>query len=232
MYPHLAQVRDGIDAFAERHALALLLACARKIGFFHSEIKRGKYDLQAAGPMHRLSQQTLGLIGFGRIAQALLPKARALGLRVVAHSPSGNDHGLGVPMVSLDELFETSDFISLHCPLNDKTRHLISSDALARIKPSAYIINTSRGGLIDSGALWDALQQSRIAGAGLDVFEQEPPDLSDPLLADPRVIASPHAAFVSVESLHDLRMRSAHQILAALQGERPVNVVNPQIYQT
>lgn len=133
-------------------------------------------------------------------------------------------------MVSSDELFRRSDFISLHVPLTEATRHLVAAAAFARMKPGAYLINTSRGGLIDHTALWEALQAERLAGAALDVFDPEPPDLSQPLFQDERVIVTPHAAFWSDESLVELRTRVAHQIAAVLQSSRPAHVVNPSVF--
>jgi D-3-phosphoglycerate dehydrogenase len=180
--------------------------------------------------MKRLAGATLGLVGFGRIARALLPKARAIGLSVVAHSHRLDDQGTGCPMLSLDELLARSDFVSLHVPLTEATHGLLGDRRFQQMKPTAYLINTSRGGLIDQEALWRALSTGRIAGAALDVFDPEPPDLSQPLYRDERVIVTPHAAFVSEESLRDLRTRASHQIAEALQGRRPENVVNPHIY--
>lgn len=208
------------------HALALLLAHARQVAFFHRQTKQGIYDLQAAGPMRRLSQQTLGLIGFGRIARRLREMALGIGLSVIAQTPSGNDYGTGCEMVSLEEVLSRSDFLSLHAPLTDDSHHLIDAAGLSRLRPTAFLINTSRGGLIDHDALWQALQENRLAGAGLDVFEPEPPDLSHPLFLDERVILTPHAAFVSQESLVELRRRVAQQILDVLAGRTPEHVVN------
>lgn len=219
-----------VDEVAD-HALGLLLALTRNIGFFHLRTKRGEYNLQAAPPITRLSEQTLGLIGFGRIARNLRGKALSLGMTVIAHTPSGNDYGTGCEMVELDALLTRSDIISLHAPLTDETRHLIDRAALSTIKPTACLINTSRGGLIDHAALWDALQQNRLGGVALDVFDPEPPDLSEPLFQDERVIATPHTAFVSDQSLRNLRERTARQILDVLQGREPEHVVNPAVLE-
>lgn len=215
-----------VEEVAE-HTIALLLALARRVGWFHLETKQGRYDLAAAPPMHRLSGQTLGLFGLGRIGRATAMRAQGLGLKVIAHTSSGRDYGTGVEMVSWERLVAESDFLSLHAPLTDETQKVLNADALKRMKPGACVINTSRGGLIDEAALWSALESGRLGGAGLDVFDPEPPDLSQPLFRDPRVIVTPHAAFVSEESLIDLRTRVARQIAAVLQGETPENVVNP-----
>jgi D-3-phosphoglycerate dehydrogenase len=226
----VTNVPDYCVSEVSDHALALLLAAARNVAFFHTRTKAGEYQLSAGAPMRRLSEMTLGLIGFGHIARALFPKARALGMTVIANTRRLDDCGTGCTMVPLDELLVRSDFVSLHAPLTDSTRHMISGPQLARMKPTAWLINTSRGGLIDNAALEAALAAGRIGGAALDVFEPEPPDLSDALYKNERVIVTPHAAFVSAESLHELRLRASRQIADALEGKRPANVVNPEVY--
>jgi D-3-phosphoglycerate dehydrogenase len=208
------------------HALALVLASARQIGWFHGRTKAGEYDLAAAPPMRRLSGQTLGLLGLGRIGRRTAEKARGVGLNVIAHTASGSDHGSGIPIVPFDRLLAESDYLCLHAPLTPQTHQIINAAALARMKPTAFLINTSRGGLVDEAALSAALQANRLAGAALDVFDPEPPDLSQPLFRDERVIVTPHAAFVSVEAVRELRERVARQIVAALTGGEPENVVN------
>ena len=211
------------------HALALLLALARKVGFYHHETKAGKYDLKAGPVLRRIEGQTLGIVGLGNIGRRLAAKATALGLRVVATSRSRPEPPPGVRYVSLDELLATSDYISLHMPLVAETRHIIGADQFARMKPSAYLINTARGGLIDHAALAAALEGGRLAGAALDVQDPEPPNLGQAPWNDPRVIVTPHAAFVSLESLENLRSRTACQVATRLTGGVPENVVNPSV---
>ena len=128
-------------------------------------------------------------------------------------------------MTSREQVLSASDFLSLHLPLTPETRHIMDAAAFGICKPGQYLINTSRGGLIDHTALWEAVQQGRLAGVGLDVFEPEPPDLQHPLYRDPRIIATPHAAFVSTESLIDLRRRAVTQVCQSLRGELPENIV-------
>ncbi len=212
------------------HVMALLMAAARKVAFFHHRTKQGEYNLRAGLPLRRIAGKTLGLVGLGRIGQAIVPKARAFGLRIVAHNATGEDHGTGCEMVSLTELLQQSDFVSLNLPVTNRTRGMIGPAELARMKPTAWLINTSRGALIDHNALWNALQQDRLGGAALDVFDPEPPDLSHPLFQDERVIVTPHAAFMSEESLVELRTRAARQIADVLQGIKPEQIVNPEIY--
>jgi len=213
------------------HTMGLLLALTRKISLFDREAKQGDYNLAAAGPMFRMQGRTLGLIGFGRIARAVRERALSFGLNVIAHSNSNRDYETGCEMVTLDELLRRSDYLSLHAPHNKSSHHLINAKTLAQMKPGAVLLNTSRGGLVEHSSLWRAIQDGLIAGAGLDVFDPEPPDLNQPLYKDSRVIVTPHAAFTSEESLIDLRTRVCGQILQALQGEQPENVVNPEIYE-
>ena len=214
------------------HALALFLGLARNVAFHHRKTKQGVYDLRSGPPLRRIAGQTLGLLGLGRTGQLLLQKARGLGMKVIAHSASGSDKGTGCEMVELDELFGRSDVLSLHAPLTPQTRHVVNARTLGLMKPHAIIVNTSRGPLIDHGALHQALQNNQIGGAGLDVFEPEPPNLADLLYADERVIATPHIAFVSEESLVNLRERTARQVVDALSGRVPENVINPQALQS
>jgi D-3-phosphoglycerate dehydrogenase len=212
------------------HALALMLALARKVSFYHHATKSGEYRLQAGPPLRRIEGQTLGIVGIGRIGAKLAEKAVALGLRVLATSrrrPEELPHG--VEYCDLDELLRRSDYVSLHAPLTPHTRHLIDAARLAGMKRGAYLINTSRGALIDTAALVSALANGQLAGAALDVQDPEPPPLDQPPYNDPRVIVTPHAAFVSVESLENLRTRASRQVAMYLSGERPENVVNPSV---
>ena len=208
------------------HALALLLSLSRKVAFYHHETKTGKYQLQAGPKLRRIEGQTLGIVGLGNIGRKLAEKALGIGLKVVATSRSGKSSLPGVTIVPLDELLATSDYVSLHVPMTPQTKHMIGAAQLAKLKPSAYLINTARGGLIDTAALAAALQQGKLAGAALDVQDPEPPDLSRPPYNDQRVIITPHAAFVSEESLADLRLRVARQVATRLNGGVPENVVN------
>lgn len=211
------------------HALALLLSLSRKVAFYHHETKQGRYDLKAGPVLRRIEGQTLGIVGLGNIGRCLAAKAQALGLRVLATSRSRREPMPGVEFVSLDELLAASDYVSLHTPLVPETRHMIGQAQLARMKPTAYLINTARGGLIDNAALAAALNAGKLAGAGLDVQDPEPPDLGQAPWNDPRVVVTPHAAFVSQESLEDLRSRTARQVADWLTGKRPENVVNPAV---
>jgi D-3-phosphoglycerate dehydrogenase len=208
------------------HALAQLLSLARKIAFYHYETQNGRYQLQAGPTLRRIEGQTLGIIGLGNIGRKLAEKALPLGLKVIAFSRSRKDPMPGVEFVEFDDLLKRSDYISLHIPATPQTRHMFGAAQFAKMKPAAYLINTARGGLIDHAALAQALQAGQLAGAALDVQDPEPPDLSQPPYNDPRVLVSPHAAFVSVESLENLRSRVARQVVDRLSGKTPENVVN------
>jgi D-3-phosphoglycerate dehydrogenase len=212
------------------HTLAMIFALARNIAGYHLATKNGQYDLVAGLPVERISGKTLGIIGVGQIGTILARRAQAVGMRVVGTNRSRTIPD-GVPWLPLDELLSVSDYVSVQAPLTPQTRHLINSEALQRMKPTAFLINTSRGGLVDHAALAEALAENRIAGAGLDVQDREPPDLSHPPYNDPRVIVTPHAAFYSSQATEELRTRVARQANAFLRGERPENVVNPQVLE-
>jgi len=213
------------------HTIALMLARLRNVAFFHHQTKQGIYNLAAAPLPRRLSALTMGVFGFGLTGRAVAQRAGALGMQVIATNSSGNDYGTGTPMVSFPDLLQQSDVISIHAPLTDATQHQFDAPAFAQMKPTAFLINTSRGALIDFSALKSAIQNNGIAGAALDVFDPEPPDLTDPFFKDERIIVTPHAAFISKESLDDLRQQAARQIAEILAGKKTTNVVNPSVYE-
>lgn len=207
------------------HTLALILACARKVAMYHHDTKSGKYQLQAGPKMRRIEGQTLGIVGLGNIGRMLAHKAIGLSMRVIATSRSGKTME-GVETVSLDRLLAESDYISLLIPATSETRQMISHDEFHKMKATAYLINTARGALVDADALAQALDSGELAGAALDVQDPEPCDLTIPPYNDEKVIITPHAAFVSVESLEDLRTRVAKQVVDCLHGRKPENVRN------
>lgn len=211
------------------HALAQLLSLSRKIAYYHHATKSGVYKLQAGPKLRRIEGQTLGIVGLGNIGRKLAEKAMPLGLKVIATSRSGRDVPPGVTLVDFETLLATSDYVSLHLPLVPETKHLMNATTLAQMKPTAYLVNTARGGLIDQNALAEALKAGHLAGAALDVQDPEPPDLSQPLWNDERVVVTPHAAFVSEESLTNLRSRVAKQVCDRLTGNTPENVRNPEV---
>lgn len=207
------------------HALALIFALGRRITDYHLAIRDGRYGLEGHPLPARIESQTLGIVGWGNIGRLLGEKAAALGMRVLVHTPrpAPNDQAT---FVSLPELLQQSDYVSLHAPLNQSTRHLIGAPQLAGMKPTAFLVNTARGGLVDHEALGVALRERQLAGAALDVQDPEPPDLQQAPWNDPRVLITPHAGFLSPQSLEELRHRAARQVADLLGGKQPECVVN------
>jgi len=214
------------------HTLALLLACNRKVCWFDRDIKADKYDLRAQVPLQRLSGRVLGLAGYGRIGQAVAERALSFGLRVIALQPRRDPGSLpraAVEFVSLPELLDRSDFLSLHLPATPETKGILNSSAFQRMRQGAVLINTARGSLVNTPDLLDALETGKIAAAGIDVWQSEPLSPGDPLATHPRVIATPHAAFYSDEALAELETTAASQMAAVLTGQTPQNIVNPAV---
>lgn len=219
-----------VDEVAD-HALSLLLALARRVVLLDRAVREGHWDYNLAGPVRRLRGQVLGLIGLGSIARNLATKSQALGLEVIAYDPYVAPRlatELQVALCPLDELLERSDFISMHVPATAETRHLIDARALARMKPSAMLINTRRGALIDQPALLESLRAGRLAGAALDVLEREPPASDDPVLEAARLVLTPHAAFYSQESIAEVQRRAAQLVADVLRGKQPADLANPE----
>ena len=178
-------------------------------------------------PPSRLRGQVLGVVGFGAIGSEVARKARALGLEVIACDPFAAPEGHpGITFVSMPQLLAQSDYVTLHCPLTDATRGLIGAAELAQMKPSAHLLNLSRGPVVDQAALTDALRTGVIQGAALDVLATEPPDPADALLRLDNVIVTPHVASWSVEAAVELRQGVAQSVVDALQGREPASVVN------
>lgn len=228
----VACVPDASIEEVSNHALGLLLALSRKLVRLDRALRGGRWDRTLLAPMGTIHGQTLGVVGFGRIGQALCRKALALGLRVVAYDPLVPPSAIaaaGANVVSLEELLRTSDFVSLHAPLAPGTAYLIGERELALMPPGAFLINTARGGLVDQVALTRALQSGRLAGAGLDVFEQEPLPTGDPLLALDNVILTPHSAAFSDTSVREIRRRSGEAAASVLAGRWPRGLVNPDV---
>jgi D-3-phosphoglycerate dehydrogenase len=213
------------------HAMALLLALVRKIPFSNAQVHAGTWKMPEVVPIHRLRGTVLGLVGFGRIPQLVAPKAKAFGLRVVAYDPYVSAQvfaGAGVEQVDFPDLLKMSDYVSIHCPLMPETRDLFNASAFAQMKPTAYLVNTARGPIVDEAALTRALDAGQIAGAALDVMTQEPPGGS-PLFGRPNVIITPHTSFYSDESLVELQTKAAQEVVAVLSGQPPRNPVNPEV---
>jgi D-3-phosphoglycerate dehydrogenase len=214
------------------HALALLLALARRITVADGAVKAGAWDVVAHAGMRRLRGQTLGLLGFGKIAKALASKVQPLGMKALVYDPYLEAALIaqhGAEAANLDRLLAEADAISIHVPLSPETRNLIGPGELARMKSTAFLINTSRGGIVDEQALAEALKAGRIGGAALDVLFVEPPPLDHPLRKLPNIILTPHLAFYSRESVIELQTKAAEEVARALKGEPPRSPVNPEV---
>jgi D-3-phosphoglycerate dehydrogenase len=213
------------------HAILLLLACAKNLISMNAGTKSGRWAEceQAQAPMGSIYGQKLGIVGCGQIGRLTARKAQCFGLKVMGYDPYV-DKSLaaeyGINLVSLPELLKEADYVSLHTLLNQETWHLIGEKELRQMKPSAYLINVSRGSVIDETALIKALKGKWLAGAGLDVFEKEPVDRDNPLLKMENVIVTPHSAYYSEASLKRLRTSVGQETARVLSGKWPRNVVN------
>jgi D-3-phosphoglycerate dehydrogenase len=207
------------------HGLALILASVRKIVAADRSVRAGQWSVDQFRPIHRLSTLTVGLVGYGRIGRRIAAPLEALGATIIAHDPYLTPGPDLPPLMTLDELLERADVISLHLPLTDETRGIIGEARLGKVKPGAVLVNTSRGPLVDLSALGDALRAGRLAAAALDVFESEPVDPAR--IADiPNLIATPHMAYYSEEALEESQRKAATQVIKVLTGQEPDYQVN------
>ncbi|MBI5969010.1 MAG: C-terminal binding protein [Deltaproteobacteria bacterium] len=234
----VAVVLDASVHEVSDHAMAFLLAFSRKIFPLTKAVREGVWKagsseiLKIRDPMFRLTQQSLGLVGVGRIGSRVAQKARAFGMRVLGYDPYLSSWELqerGAEKVDFDRLLRESDFISLHAPLTSETKGMFGLLEFRRMKPTAIIINTARGGIIDEQALYQALVEGSIAGAGLDVTEPEPPRPDSPLLQLEKVLVTAHSAFFSDSSLQELQQKAAEAVIIALRGDWPPFLINPEV---
>jgi D-3-phosphoglycerate dehydrogenase len=215
------------------HAIALLLAGARRIVAHDRLVRAGAWDIAQTDPIHRITGSTLGLVGYGRIARAVQAKLAGFEVRTLAVDPfvpPDEVRANGAEPVDLPTLLRQADLISLHAPLTNDTRHLIDRAALRLVKPTAVLVNTARGALVDTAALIEALDEGRLAAAGLDVHEVEPLPLDHPIRSAARTIVLDHAGWYSEESIQTLQRGAIEAVAAVLTGRRPASVVNPEVY--
>jgi len=216
------------------HALALLLAWNRKIITLDRNVHAGKWGGGVPGAWTgSLHGETVGIVGLGNIGSAFAQRVAAFETKVIAHDPYVDDarfRELGVERASLETLAERSDYVSVHTLLNAETHHLIGEAFFRCMKPTAILINTSRGPVVDEEALTQALKEKRLAGAALDVWEREPVATDNPLLRMDNVIATPHAAYFSSPAVAQVPRRCGEEVARVLTGQRPINVVNPEVY--
>lgn len=215
-------------------AMSLILSVTRKVVKMHGLVSQGIWDRKLAIPVYKLRGRNLGLIAFGHIAQAVAKKAAPFGLKVSAYDPYiqvSDFVDSSVEFLGFEELLKKSDIISIHTPLTKQTFHLISEPQLRMMKPTALLINTARGPVVDKIALTKALQEGWIAGAGLDVLEQEPPDPQDPILKLENVVLTPHYASYTEEAYLEVREKAADQIVQVLSGKIPSFLVNKNVLE-
>jgi D-3-phosphoglycerate dehydrogenase len=219
-----------IEEVAE-HTMALLLACARKVALYDRRVRAGEWGVPPGKPMFRLHGRTLGLVGFGNIARQVAMRAAAFGMRVVFADPlvKAAPPDMRATKMELDELLRESDFVSVHPPLTPETRGMIGDAALAKMKPTAFVVNCSRGPVVDTAALVRALDAKQIAGCALDTVDPEPLPDPHPLRGRENVILTPHVAWYSEQALVGLQAGAPNEVRRVLSGEWPVNVVNRDV---
>src|SRR5262245_61908369 len=206
------------------HAMSLVLAQARMLFPHRVAGREGRWRYRAETPIRRFAGQTLGVLGMGRIGSASARKGLGLGLNVIAYDPYLPDERfreVGVRKVDFETLMRESDYLTLHVPLTDETRRIIDARALSLMKPTAYLVNTARGEVVDVDALVAAVRAGTIAGAGIDVLPEEPPPPDHPILHEERIIVTPHIGWASTEAGHDSKVRGTEDVVRVLRGERP-----------
>lgn len=228
----VANVPDYATAEVADHSFALALTLLRGVAVYDRSVRGGAWDFTVARPLHRLADLTFGVVGCGAIGRAVAQRAGVFGMRVIGSDVRPATSGDGPPTrVPLDELLATSDVLSLHAGLDAGSRHLIGASALAAMRPTAILVNTARGGLVDTSALLGALDGGSLAGAALDVLDVEPidPEVRRRLAQHERVLLSPHAAWYSEESVRQLKSEVAHEAVRVLSGQPPRSPVNDPV---
>ena len=226
----VANVPDYCIPEVADHALAMLLTLARKLPALDASLRRGEWAaVKTAKPIYRLEGRTLGLVGMGRIGREVAKRAHGFGLNVIVadkYLSADKAAEAGATLVDFDQLLQAADYISIHAPLTPETHHLIDAEALRKMKPSALLINVSRGGIVDTVALAQALHDGVIAGAGIDVFEKEPLEADHPIRSAPNTVLAAHAAWYSEEAMTQLQRSAGEEVARMLRGERPKNALN------
>ncbi|OGO03096.1 MAG: hypothetical protein A2Y59_02965, partial [Chloroflexi bacterium RBG_13_52_14] len=235
-----ANVPDANIEDVSDHTMGLILACTRRIVQLNEVVKQGGWTSVAAPRiigevwphLSRLRGQTLGLVAFGRIPRALVPKAKGFGLRIIVHDPYLSPdivRKFEVEQVELDQLLTDSDIVSIHTPLTPETKHILGLKQLKKMKPTACLINTARGGVVDLKALYTALTKGYIAAAAFDVTEPEPIPADSPLLKLDNFICTAHSAGLSPQALTEMQQRPGDEIIRVVKGQWPVGLINPEV---
>lgn len=215
------------------HTITLAMSCLRRINQLDADIKAGIWDYARHRPLGQAHGRTFGVVGMGDIGRYTARKAKGMGFDVVCWSRSltpGTTAAEGYPVLELDDLLKTSDVVSLHTALTPETTHLIDAERLAMMKDTAVLVNTARGPVVDTLALAKALEEGKLWGAGIDVFEGEPVDFSHPIMKAPNTVLSAHAAYWSEESGEELRTRTMRSAIDVVLGRRPKDCLNPQVF--
>ena len=220
------------------HAIALIFACARKLFIGRRLLEKsaasGQWDFSITAPVYRMHGKTIGIIGCGRIGSRVYRKLKHFGFNFLIADPYLSEERikeLGIELVDRDTVFREADFITIHTPLNDETRHIANAGTIGMMKPTAFLINTARGAVVDHDALVDALKQKRIAGAAIDVYEKEPPDANDELFKLDNAILSPHLGWFSYEAGWEIRKSIMDDVLACIDGKPPRCWINPEVME-
>ena len=210
------------------HALAMMLCLTRKVPMASAQIKRGQWDFRLMHPVHRHQVQTIGIVGLGRIGRAMAHKTHALGMKVVGYDPYVKPADLPdyISLLPLEAVLAQSDVVSVHCPLTETTRNMLDEPMLRLMKPSAYLVNTARGCIVDEAALDTLLTEKKLAGAAMDVLAAEPGPASHPLFRHENFYCTPHMAWHSEESAQELKRKAAEEVRRVLRGEAPMYQVN------
>jgi len=206
------------------HTLALTLALLRQLPTYHKNLTLGQWHSISPKPIHRFKHITVGLLGFGQIARNVAKRLQAFGFKVIAHDRYVTQNLFqmyNVTSVTLDELLQQSNVLSLHVPLTNETSHLLNESNMRKLPKQAIIINTCRGGIIDEDALVRLINEKHIQGAGIDVFQSEPPDLTHKLFSMDEIIVTPHAAYYSLEAIEDMQRQAAESAIKIIKGEQP-----------
>jgi len=218
----------GIDEVST-HAVAMILASMRKLPQTLKDVRDRKWNYARIKPLYRTQGSTLGLVGLGRIPCAVVKKMSGFGMKILSYDPYAPEERaseLGVELVGLDRLLEESDCVSIHCPLTEQTRHMFNMETFRKMKPTAFLVNTARGGIVDGADLAKACREGVIAGAAVDVVEREPIAADDPLLELDNVMVTPHLAWYTEEAIVSLKEKLASEIIRVHDGEDPINIVN------
>ncbi|WP_444659001.1 C-terminal binding protein [Caproiciproducens sp. R2] len=229
---YVANVPDYSIDEVSTHAAMLILAMSRKLNQTVSLVRGGKWNYSLLKPMYRTGNACLGLDGFGAIPKMVAGKMKNFGMKIISYDPYVTKEQMeqcGVRKVDFEELVETSDYLSVHCPLTEQTRASINAEVFRKMKKTAVLVNTARGSVVDEKALIEAIREKEIGGAAIDVLETEPIAMDNPLLHFDNVIVTPHIAWYTEESIHALQQKVGEEVARVLSGNAPKNLVNKSL---